>query len=424
MANDTQQHGVGEYRGIDFALLAAIFALMGAFFWAIRGTGGYGGSMGGILAGLGWAMLWFGFSRHGGMPRQRPYGTGHMVAAITLGIAFGGMTGYGVYIGWLRGDFYLDYPEGARAIAPWTGFAMLFFCGLHWGGVTGAFMAWCAPAQPVTRHTWPGRIFGGVAGAVVAALIVRAFPQFFLPFYGEGIYQNPDNATCIRAVGSIRNIAPHVGAYFGFLAAEIVRRDKRAVGMMLVMGLGFAIPFTVGGIWQTYQGSGIDMPWWKFWEMSIGFGGGLAFALAFYLFNRPSLEVPRPVTRNERVWPVAVIISIAATLVVTNAYEGFTRLHGFEWPGAVRLALTLACFLAIGGAFVAWLRAPRKECDEPVLPGWAPAAVLALIVAAGYLVSVPGALHWHNKVLLTLYSIFIPVSVAAFVLLALRRKAA
>ena len=132
---------------VDYALMAVIFALMGAFFWAIRGTTGYGGSDGGTLAGLGWAMLWFGFSRYGHAARLRPYGTGHMIAAITLGMAVGGMTGYGVYIGWIQGNFYLDYPEGVREIGQWTGFLALFICGLHWGGLAGAFMAWCAPKE-------------------------------------------------------------------------------------------------------------------------------------------------------------------------------------------------------------------------------------------------------------------------------------
>jgi len=118
----------------DYWAIAGIMGLMGAFFWAIRGTSGYGGSQGGLLAGLGWGVLWYLFSSLDGTARQRPYGHARMIAAITFGIAFGGMTGYGVYIAWLQGKFYLNYPEGVRDIAPWTGYAMLFLCGLHWGG--------------------------------------------------------------------------------------------------------------------------------------------------------------------------------------------------------------------------------------------------------------------------------------------------
>lgn len=171
-----------SYRPLDLALIALAFALMGGFFWAIRGTGGYGGSAGGTLAGLGWAMLWLGFSYFGGAPRQRPYGNGYMVAALALGITVGGFTGYGVYISWLQGQFYLDHPEGLRPVAAWTGYAMLFVCGLHWGGVTGAFMSWCAPKKPLAAWEWIARIAAGIGGAILAGVIVRIFPQWFLAF--------------------------------------------------------------------------------------------------------------------------------------------------------------------------------------------------------------------------------------------------
>jgi hypothetical protein len=125
----------------SYVFAALVMGLMGAFFWAIRGTGGYGGAQGGMLAGLGWAMLWHYFSRFNGDHSRRPYGSGRMIAAITLGIAAGGLTGYGVYTGWVRGKFYLDYPDQVRAVSPLWGYAMLFLCGLHWGGLAGAFMA-------------------------------------------------------------------------------------------------------------------------------------------------------------------------------------------------------------------------------------------------------------------------------------------
>jgi len=216
-----------DYRTPDYVIIALIFALMGAFFWAIRGTTGFGGASGGALAGLGWAMLWHGFSRYGGGARQRAYGTGHMISAIALGIAFGGLTGYGVYIGWVQGNFYLDYPDGVRPIAPWTGFLALFLCGLHWGGVSGAFMAWCGARPRVRAWGWVARWTAGIGGAVIAAYVVRLFPGWFLPFYGEGIYQVEEYATCQRAVGSVRNIAPHVGLYLGFLALGTSTLEKR-----------------------------------------------------------------------------------------------------------------------------------------------------------------------------------------------------
>ena len=128
------------YDVMDYVLIALIMSLMGAFFWAIRGTSGFGGSSGGALAGIGWALLWVGFSHFGGDGAFRPYGSGCMLAAITLGIAVGGLTGYGVYISWLNGVYQMNGNEVTREIAPWTGYAMLFLCGIHWGGVAGSFI--------------------------------------------------------------------------------------------------------------------------------------------------------------------------------------------------------------------------------------------------------------------------------------------
>ena len=332
-------------RPADYLSITIIMGLMGAFFWAIRGTGGFGGEQGGILAGLGWAVLWYGFSRIDGTARTRPYGHAGAIVAITFGIAVGGFTGYGVYNSWVRGQFFLDHPNGLRDVGAWTGYAMLFVCGLHWGGIPGAFLAWCAPRKPVRWQGWAGRIGGGIAGAVAAGVIVRVFPQWFLPFYNEGIYQLPENATCIRAAGSIRNIAPHVGLFLGFLAFEIGRRDWRAVGIMLVMALGFAIPFSVGGYWHTMNDSALQISWWKNWEMSIGLGGGLAFGLAFYLFNRPEDVAPRPVTSTERIAGAGIPLAIGLAQILMGGYEGFRSLHKLPWAELP----DLSAFLVIAG---------------------------------------------------------------------------
>ena len=419
-------------RSVDYVLVALTMGLMGAFFWAIRGTGGYGGATGGALAGLGWAVLWHGFSRFGGAARQRAYGSVRMVAAVTFGIAAGGLTGYGVYIGWLQGMFYLDHPHGLRPVAAWTGYAMLFLCGLHWGGLTGAFMAWCAPRSPLGLKSWLARVAAGVCGAVAAALVVRLFPQWFLPFYGEGIYGVAENHTCIRALGSIRTIAPHVGLFLGFLAFELIRRDRRAAAIMLVMALGFAIPFTVGGYWQTLHGSALKLSWWKNWEMTIGLGGGLVFGLAFYLFNRPELGAPaRPVTRKECIWGAGFPLWLAGGVVFAGAHEGLSKLHAWDESAPARLAVALVYFIPATVAYLIWIlrvqRLSDAERSGPAavpIPVWVGTGALALIVTAGFLVSVPPELRLANTVLLALYTGYAGVSLALFLALWMRRRAA
>ncbi|HNT88062.1 MAG TPA: hypothetical protein PKL84_09370, partial [Candidatus Hydrogenedentes bacterium] len=61
------------WTGTDHLLAMLVMGLMGAFYWAIRGTAGYGGEMGGMLAGFGWALLWYAFSQMGGIGERRPY---------------------------------------------------------------------------------------------------------------------------------------------------------------------------------------------------------------------------------------------------------------------------------------------------------------------------------------------------------------
>lgn len=409
----------------DYILVAIICGLMGAFYWAIRGTGGFGGAAGGALAGFGWALLWHAFSHSDGAGEHRPYSHAWMVWAITLGIAFGGLTGYGVYTAWVRGTFYLDYPGGVREVGAWTGYAMLFVCGLHWGGNTGCFMAWCAPGRPVRGRDWLLRIACGVAGAVAAGIVVRVFPQLFLPFYGEGLYQVEANATCQRAVGSIHNIAWHVGLFLGFLGYEIGRRDWRAVGMILVLALGFAIPFAVGGAWHTMHGSELKIGWWKNWEMTIGLGGGLAFGLAFFLFNRPAAASRPALGAKSRAFFASYFpFWLPALIVCFSVYDGLSNLHGFERTAAGHIII-LVLLTAVVGA-TAWRRIQQTKGQQNArfrLPFPEILAFQALIIAAGYLTSIPGdELRLANKVLLVLYTIYIGCSCALAFLLYRRRQ--
>jgi len=402
----------------EYVLAMLILGLMGAFFWAIRGTAGYGGETGGMLAGFGWALLWYALSRLGKNAENRPYGHPWSLLAITLGIALGGFTGYGVYISWVNGHFYQNYPELSRDIPPWTGYAMLFACGWHWGGNTGCFLAWCAPKRPVTMGNWTARIACGLAGAVAAAALVRLVPHCFLPFYNEGIYSVPEYKTCQRALLSIQTIAPHVGSVFGFLAYEAVRKDWRAVRMILTVGLGFAIPFTAGGVWHTMHDVPLAIDWWKNWEMTIGLGGGLSLGLAFWLFNRPEAVAPAPMNRlSQAFFRSGFPLWLPTVPVLQGAYDGWCELH------AVPVTSTGYALLLIGSVvpfIIAYFIRRRRRTSErdtyqvsfPVL-----AAFLALIIAMGYLTSIPPHWRFGNAFLVTLYTGYIGVSALLFFLL-------
>ncbi|MFO7973535.1 MAG: hypothetical protein R6V12_02755 [Candidatus Hydrogenedentota bacterium] len=412
--------------GLDYLLIAVVMGLMGAFYWAIRGTGGFGGAAGGTFAGFGWALLWLAFSRHGPPDgERRPYSNPWMLWAITLGIAFGGLTGYGVYISWLNGEFYLNHPEGMRTVGAWTGYTMLFVCGLHWGGNTGCFMAWCAPRRKVTWKGWLIRIGCGIAGAVAAGVIVRVFPQWFLPFYDEGLYSVDEYATCRRALGSIRNIAPHVGLAAGFLGYELARKDWRAAGMILVMALGFAIPFTVGGYWQTMHGSELRIDWWKNWEMTIGLGGGLAFGLAFYLFNLPGEAPPSKLGPKARAFfQTGFPVWLPLAVILLSTYSGVTGHFGIERSARMGHALII---LSLCPFLIASFLGKGRRLDEKAALLWLSLPAICvfqfLLIIAGYLVSIHPELRLANNVLLTLYTIYIGLSVVAAGIFAYRRRA-
>jgi len=162
--------------------------------------------------------------------------------------------------------------------------------------------------------------------------------------------------------------------------------------------------------------------------MSIGFGGGLAFGLAFYWFNSYKPDTPpRPVTLVERVLAVAFIVWFATGSIVSNAYEGFTRHHELDWPESARSILWLGYLAIAGVAFGVWLWRTRRDPDSPdhptnrrVLPWPVIPAVVALIVVAGYVVSIPPELQRNNRVLLGMYTFY--MIVAAGLLVYLRHR--
>lgn len=406
----------------DYALIVGAMSLMGGFYWAIRGTSGYGGETGGTLAGFGWALLWYAFSRMGGDAQRRPYGTPWIIPAITFGIAFGGLTGYGVYMPWLSGRFYLNYPEGMRPVAAWTGYAMLFLCGLHWGGNAGCVMAWCVPSRPLHAADWAMRVASGLCGAVAAAIVVRILPQCFLPYYSDGLYAVPEYKTCVRALDSIRTIAPHIGSFLGFLAYEIARGDRRAVKMILTVALGFAIPFCVGGYWQTMHDVPLRIDWWKNWEMTIGLGGGLSLGLAFALFNQPGEAGLPPLGRFAAgLFRSGLPVWLPSAVVMQGAYDGWCEIRHVAPTHNGYAVILLLCAVLMSAAWV------KHRLSPPASPAYALSmpSILGfqlLIIAMGYLTSIPMQWRFANVFLVTLYTIYIGSSLA--LIAALRRRIA
>lgn len=401
----------------DFVAFCLIMGLMGAFFWAIRGSSGFGGYQGGLYAGLGWAIIWYFFANLDGQRALRPYGGPRVFAAIILGVGFGGMTGWGVYTAWVQGIFHYNAPDAAREIAPWTGYLALFFCGFHWGGNAGAFLAWCAPAVKTTWRTWAGRITAAVIGAVVVHQTIRFFPQLFFPFYAEGIYGNPDYATVQRTLGAIPNIGRHIGIFLGFLAFEALRRDWRAVKVMLTVSLGFALGLSIGAWWHTFHGHELAIDWWKNWEMVSGFGGGLGLALAFVLYNRPEPgRAPHTPSIAERAWGAGVPLLLASWVTWRGAYNGFTNpyLFDLDWPRMYALAhsrIFLFCALFVLAVWVVRMRrGVTPITGKTVVPHGALWSIMAMVIVVGYVVTLHPVLLLMSHVLFTAYTVAIGLS--------------
>lgn len=174
------------------------------------------------------------------------------------------------------------------------------------------------------------------------------------------------------------------------------------------MALGFALPFAAGGYWHTMRDSSLRLEWWKNWEMTIGLFGGLGFGTAFWLFNRPAGDPAAPPGRlARRFFRSGLHLSVPSFVVLSGAYEGWCRLQEIEPARAGHLALFV---LSVCLPFA--IRLWRGDVGPDAQAGCGAslrtaAALLGMIVAAGFLVSVPAEWHLANVVLITLYALYV-----------------
>ncbi|MHA1892708.1 MAG: hypothetical protein ACTSYS_17065 [Promethearchaeota archaeon] len=271
----------------ELILPTIMMAFLGIFYWAIRGTGGYGGSSGGTFAGLGWATCWYFLSRSKNDEQVRVYGSRWSFLAITFGISMGGLHGYGQFISWIAGRFMLD-SGNIIPVNPAWGWLALFQCGLTWGGMAGIFLGWTRLGHKSTVKKWIRRILFGAGGGLLGLLIYYAIPWLTLPLYAEGIYGDLVTcAHCVRTLSTAESSSVLFGIFAGLLADEIYQKNWENVKLILLLGAGFGAFFMIGALWF-FGPAFTDVPlsWWKNWEMSIGFGGGLSFGIIHYLFNK------------------------------------------------------------------------------------------------------------------------------------------
>lgn len=312
----------------DLLIPAFMMGGFGLFYWAIRGTGGFGGSSGAMFVGLGWAACWYYLSNDKHARSGKPYGSGFTVIAIIISTTLGGLHGYGQFLSWIRGTFRLDGSGDTVDVNPAWGWMALVQCGLCWGGVIGLGIGWTRSRKKTVPADWFLRIAFTVAGALVGYVLYVALPQIMLPLYNEGYYSdliaNPD---CLRTMETARSSAIQLGAFFGLLAYEFFRKDWRNVKMALLVGGGFAAAFSFGALWF-FETWFPNQPSWKSWEMTIGCGGGVTLGFAFFLFNGDMDPIERKRVNDSPLKPTEMIVGVNFAMLASMAYIVYNTLNG------------------------------------------------------------------------------------------------
>ena len=137
----------GEKHSIVYELLLPIllFGSIGAIAWSIRGTSGWGGVDGTVVPGLMWGVLWYYLAYRNGIDARS------IVLWLGLGLSLGGELGYGQYVSWIQGIFYVG--DGTIAIAPSVGYIWLILCGIGWAAPGGILLGW-ALGERVSIRNW------------------------------------------------------------------------------------------------------------------------------------------------------------------------------------------------------------------------------------------------------------------------------
>ncbi|MHA1147550.1 MAG: hypothetical protein ACTSR8_04845 [Promethearchaeota archaeon] len=257
-----------------------IFGSLGAITWAIRGTSGWGGFDGALVPGFTYALLIYYFLYKRGIDARS------IVFWLGLGIAVGGMWGYGQYVSWIQGTFYVNGVENTRSISPTIGYLWFWLCGATWGGVGGIFLGW-ALGKNATLRTWLKRIIIPLILAISGYILILIIPSVFLPFYEQGIYSDGSCTDCNRTYDT--NVTTFIAVmwWVGALITATSEKDKDTFKYGLIMGIGFGIAFMISAIWTLgYVIAPEFTDWWKVWECFMGFFGGIILVYVLFLIQK------------------------------------------------------------------------------------------------------------------------------------------
>ena len=261
---------------IDLVLPALAFGSIGAITYAIRGTGGWGGFDGGIIPGMAWAWLWYYMMRRKGLDARG------IVLWLGLGIAAGAMLGYGQYASWVTGS---SGPGSIDTIDPWLGYAWFFIAGVGFSP-GGVLLGWALGSTRLSAKTWLARLLVPAGFALLGWVLTLAMPAIFFPGIsrcGQAGY----DAYCERMVSTNTTNFAFLMWWVGALVVSLLERDKATLACGLIVGIGFGLAQALGGaVYSLWMLAPDFMDWWKAWELTTGFIGGVSCALALYWVQR------------------------------------------------------------------------------------------------------------------------------------------
>jgi hypothetical protein len=278
----------------DFVLPTLLFAALGAMTWAVRGCSGFGGMDGCIFAGVTWGTAWWFIARDPGARQSRPYASGWIILALTVGIGFSGNRGWMQWPSFFDGHLQTNTALGQGVpIHRAYGFLWLFIAGVPWAGLGACLLAWCGSHRPVRPYEWCLRLACGIGAAWLAMVLFDCLPEVFLPLYKTMRLQYHDlqaNPNLGRLLRDNRAAITHLGLYLGFLGYEMGRRDWRNVTLILTVGLVNGAGWALCQNWRwaprVWPQAGFN--WWRCWESCGGISIGIAYGLAHGLVNRRS----------------------------------------------------------------------------------------------------------------------------------------
>ena len=322
----------------DLVLPTLLFAALGGMTWAVRGCSGFGAWKGCLFAGVTWGAAWWFLARRAKDASARRYTSAWIILAFTIGIGFAGNRG------WMQWpSFFLGHLQTNTAKGEWVpiprgyGFLWLFLAGVPWAGLGACLLAWCGLCtRPLRTHQWLLRLTFGLGAASLAVLWFNQAPSLFLPLYDslQARYADlPANPNLRRLINDNRAAIMHLGAYLGFLAYEIVRRDWKNVTLIgsvgLLNGIGWALCQNwtwAAAVWPQGQ-----FNYWRCWESSGGISIGIAYGIAFFLVNRPGPQAsggpPGTDCPNLERFAAAAGVIIGLCFSLKNGLKGWANIY-------------------------------------------------------------------------------------------------